>query len=555
MVDTVPTLPRLFARTVRAHPDHDCVVLPGVRASYREVDEAAVDVARSLVALGVRPGDAVGVLMPNCLDFVHVMLGISMTGALFVPVNARLAPREIAHVVVDSAMRVLVTTDVVDEHVDYVARLHQALPELTAGERGRTPDLAAAPGLRHVVVMGERSASGLVDRRGFLAAGREIDPDHVRETARAVTADVGYIMMYTSGTTAEPRGCPLSHESVIRLGRALGTEAFGLTADDRMWNPLPMFHVSAQAPMIAVFDAGAAWISMTHFEPDLALDLVERERATLLYPAYPTLTAPLLGHPSYGPDTFRRVRAMLTVGPPELLRSYQEQLPHTVHVSCYGSTETGGVAIMGRLDDPLEERLTSGKPFAGVEAQVRDVVTDEAAPAGETGVLYIRGFNLFSGYRNDPRKTAASFDRDGWFGTGDLASIDTAGNLTFRGRTKDMLKVGGENVGALEVESYLTTHPDIQLAGVVGIPDARYGEVPAAFVELRPGASLTAEDVLDFCRRGLARYKVPRHVRFVTEWPMSATKIQKFRLRDQLLAELGPTGDGGPTRRSAPSPA
>ena len=168
----------------------------------------------------------------------------------------------------------------------------------------------------------------------------------------------------------------------------------------------------------------------------------------------------------------------------------------------------------------------------------RDPATGEIPPAGETGLLHIRGFNLFRGYRNDPQKTADSVDADGWFCTGDLASIDAAGNLVFRGRIKDMLKVGGENVGCLEVEAYLCTHPDVQLACVVGVPDPRYDEVPAAFVELREGAELTVDEIIEYCRRGLAKYKVPRHVRFTTEWPMSATKIQKFRLRDSLVAEL-----------------
>jgi fatty-acyl-CoA synthase len=535
MVDAVLTFPRLIERAARDHPDNDCVVFPDARRTYREVHERATDVARALTALGVGPGDAVGTLMPNCLDFIHVMIGTSMVGALFVPVNARLAPREIAHVVADSGMRVLVTTDAVDEHVDYVGRLHLAFPELASGKPGRTPRVA---GLTHAVLLGTRVAAGFVGAEAFLAQGRSVDAEQVRATALAVTPDTPYIMMYTSGTTAEPKGCPLTHESVVRLGRALGEEAFRVTSADRMWNPLPMFHVSAQAPMVAVFGAGAAWISMTHFEPDAALDLIERERATLLYPAYPTLTVPLLSHPRYGPDTFRGVRAMLTVGPPDLLRGFQEQLPHTSHVSCYGSTETGGVAVMGRLDDPLEDRITSGKPFHGVHAQVRDPFTGAVQPAGETGVLHIRGFNLFQGYRNDPAKTAASIDAEGWFDTGDLASIDERGNLVYRGRTKDMLKVGGENVGCLEVESYLTTHPDIQLACVVGVPDPRYDEVPAAFVELRPGARLSADEVVEFCRRGLAKYKVPRYVRFTADWPMSATKIQKFRLRDRLLAEL-----------------
>jgi fatty-acyl-CoA synthase len=543
MVDAVLTLPQLIERASREHPGSDSIVFPAVRQTYRELYASATDVACALTALGVGPGDAVGTLMPNCPDFVHVMIGTSMVGALFVPVNARLAPREISHVVADSGMKVLFTTDVVDEHVDYTGRLHQALPDLAAGEEGRTPPVATAPRLECAVVLGSRSAPGFLTRDAFLARGRPVDADGVRAAALAVPPDALYIMMYTSGTTAEPKGCPLTHESVVRLGRALGEEAFQLTAADRMWNPLPMFHVSAQAPMVGVFGAGAAWISMTHFEPDAALELIERERATILYPAYPTLTAPLLNHPRYGPDTFRSARAMLTVGPPDLLRTYQEKLPHTSHVSCYGSTETGGVAIMGRLSDPLEERLTSGKPFSGVEAQVRDPATDEVQPAGETGLLYIRGFNLFQEYRNDPDKTAASFDAEGWFCTGDLASIDARGNLTFRGRIKDMLKVGGENVGCLEVEAYLTTHPDIQLACVVGAPDPRYDEVPAAFVELRPGARLTEDEVIAYCRRGLAKYKVPRYVRFTSDWPMSATKIQKFRLRERLLAELDDVGE------------
>lgn len=553
MGDTVLTVPALIQRAARRHPGNDAFVFPEVRETYRELESSALAVARSLTALGIGRGDTVGTLMPNCLQFVHAMVGTAMVGALFVPINARLAPREIAHVVTDSGMRLLFTTDVVDEHVDYVGRLHQAFPELAAaGPGSATPAVRGAPALEHAVLLGTRAAAGFRDAASFLTLGR----GHEEETARAiaaVTPGTPYIMMYTSGTTAEPKGCPLTHESVVRLGVAVGEEAFRIEADDRMWNPLPMFHVSAQAPMIGVLNAAAAYISMTHFEPGAALELIERERATLMFPAYPTLTGPLLAHPEYHPDRFARVRGLLTVGPPAMLRGFQEKLPHTSHVSCYGSTETGGIPVMGRLDDPLEERLTSGKPFTGVEAQVRDPVTGDVVPAGQTGVLYMRGFNLFLGYHNDPAKTAASVAADGWFFTGDLASIDENANLTFRGRAKDMLKVGGENVGCLEVESYLVRHPDIALAAVFGVPHPVYQEVPAAFVELRAGASLTEDEVIEYCRGGLAKYKVPRHVRFTTEWPMSATKVQKFKLRNRLLTELqGSAEHTGPTA-SAPA--
>lgn len=541
MGETVVTIPGLIERAVRSHPGRDSFVFPEVRQTYAELERSALDVARALRALGVRRGDRVGAVMPNCLEFVHVMLGAALTGAVFVPINARLAPRELAYVIADSGMKVLVSTDVVDEHVDFVARLSEAFPALAEAAAGETPPLPEAPAVEHVVMMGSRSAPGFVGREAFLRHGSAVSDEDVWASARAVSPRDPYIMMYTSGTTSMPKGCPLSHESVVRLGVAVGEEAFQVTAEDRMWNPLPMFHVSAQAPMIGVLNAGAAYVSMTHFEPGAALELIEKERATLLYPAYPTLTGPMLAHPNYRPDTFRRARALLTVGPPDVLRSYQKQLPYTTHISCYGSTEAGGVAVMGRLDDPLEERLTSGKPFAGVEIQVRHPETDALQPPGEPGVLYMRGYNLFLGYHNDPEKTAESFDADGWFCTGDLASIDEKGNLTFRGRVKDMLKVGGENVGCVEVEGYLQTHPDIVMAAVVGVPDPKYDEVPAAFLEVRAGSTLSEQDVIEFCRKGLAKYKCPRFVRFVEEWPMSATKVQKFRLREGLLDELGLT--------------
>lgn len=546
MADDAVTIPGLLRRAARLHPDNDSFVFPDVRQSYAELERSALDVARGLTALGVGPGDAVGALMPNCLDFVHAMLGTSMVGALFVPLNSRLAPRELGYVIPDSGMRLLFTTDAADQHVDYVARLREALPEdpqAPTAPRG-------APMLRHRVLMGRRRAEGFLTGAELLDLGAGVDPDDVRAAAAAVAPDDPYIMMYTSGTTSVPKGCPLTHASVVRLGAAVGVEVFRVRPEDRMWNPLPMFHVSAQAQMVGVLNAAATYVSMTHFDPTDALRLIARERATLLFPAYPTLTGPLLAHPDYRPDTFARVRGMLTVGPPDLLRHYQRQLPHTSHVSCYGSTETGGIAVMGRLDDPLEKRLTCGRPFAGIEAQVRDPATGQPLPAGTAGPLHMRGYNLFLGYHNDPAKTAASFDADGWFDTGDLASIDEQGYLTFHGRTKDVLKVGGENVGCVEVEAYLMTHPDIVVAAVVGVPDPKYGEVPAAFVELRPGATLTEREVLEHCRAGLARYKVPRLVRFTADWPMSATKIQKFRLRDRLLDQ-----PSTPAAEAEPEPA
>jgi fatty-acyl-CoA synthase len=539
MTDSGLTLPQLVMESARRHGDRDAFVFPDTRETYRELEASCLAVAASLRALGVRPGDSVGLLMPNCMDFVHAMVGATMTGALVVPINARLSPRELAYVIPDSGVKVLLLTDVVDEYVDYVARVYEVFPDLRQTRAGERLALRDAPDLDHAVVLGTRQAAGFVTGEEFLRPGADQDPAKVRAQAEAVTPDDPYIMMYTSGTTTMPKGCPLPYSSVIGLGVAVGAEAFQITEQDRMWNPLPLFHVSAQAPLAGVLRAGAAYVSMSHFTPDAAIEQIVRERVTLMYPAYPTLLGPMLGHPSRTPETFSGVRAVLCVGPPDLLRDYQGQLgDDTVLVSCYGSTETGGSPVMGRLDDPLEARLTSGKPFAGIEVQIRDVATGEILPAGEVGSVWIHGYNVFRGYHKDDARTAESFDKEGFFTTGDLASLDEHGNLTYRGRTKDMLKVGGENVGALEVEAFLTTHPAVLIAAVVGVPDPKYDELPAAFVQLVPGATVTPEELLDFCRSGLAKFKVPRYLRLVETWPMSATKIQKFRLRERLLAEL-----------------
>jgi fatty-acyl-CoA synthase len=227
-------------------------------------------------------------------------------------------------------------------------------------------------------------------------------------------------------------------------------------------------------------------------------------------------------------------------GDAELTRPLAARTPQATQISPYGATEGGGVIALSHPDDPLELRIgTAGRPFEGIEARIVDPETGAPLPPGERGEIVYRGWSLFDGYHDDPEATAAAFDADGYFHSGDLGSIDADGRLTYVGRLKDMLKVGGENVAAAEIEAYLGTHPAVKIAQVVGVPDPTYVEVPAAFVELVPGSTLDEGGILEFCRGRIASFKVPRYVRFVEEWPMSATKIQKFRLRDELVAELG----------------
>jgi fatty-acyl-CoA synthase len=373
----------------------------------------------------------------------------------------------------------------------------------------------------------------------FAAGATNVSDEDVLALHRRTSVRGVALMMYTSGTTAMPKGCRLSHEALVRTATVAGRTRFRFTPEDRFWDPLPLFHMSTILPMIGVFDAGATLLLMDHFDADVALRMLDDERATISFATFPAITQALLNHPDYHPDRWRRVRLINNVAPPDTLRAMQARMPHTVQISAYGCTECGGVVAFGDAEDTLEERATTcGVPFDGIELEVRDLATGVLAAPEEPGEIVVRGYCVFDGYHKDPDRTAAALDADGWFHTGDIGALTAEGRIRYLGRTKDMLKVGGENVAAIEIESYLATHPAVSIVAVVGVPDPKYMEVPAAFVELRPGREATEEELVEFCRRGLARFKVPRHVRFVEEWPMSATKVQKFRLQERLADEL-----------------
>lgn len=533
------SLGALLARAAERDPDALAVVLPQERVTYRELEQRSVHLARSLASLGVAKGSHVGILMSNCVAYLEALFAGASLGAVVVPINNRFHPRELRHVIADADLEVLVTGRVDDRDTDYVTRLWEALPALASATTPSSLELAGFPRLRAVVTPTDAAAPGVLGRAEFAAlADRTPAAEIVARRVRVAVRDVA-VMMYTSGTTRSPVGCPLTHEAIVRTSVVAGRTKFCFQPDDRLWDPLPMFHMSAILPLIGVIDAGCAFLSMTHFEPGQALEMMDAEGATVSFATFPAFTQALLNHPDYHRDRWKQVRLINNVAPPDVLREMQARMPHTVQISAYGCSECSGVTALNDLGDTLEQRCaTSGTPFDGIEVGIRDLADRQPLGPGQRGEIVVRGYCLFEGYYKNPEKTAAQIDADGWFYTGDVGELDDAGRISYLGRTKDMLKVGGENVAAIEIESYLGTHPAVAVSAVVGIPDQKYGEVPAAFVELRPGQSVTEDDLLEHCRGGLARFKVPWHIRLVTEWPMSATKIQKFRLQDQLTSEL-----------------
>lgn len=538
-IDWVP-LPLLLLRGAARHPDRDCIVLPTARATYAELTQGARQCARALLALGVAHGDRVGILMANSIEFVETLFGAALIGAVPVLYNARFKAREIAHVTADAGVRVIVTSDLTAEHTDYAALLTQALPGLSSAASGaRLAGIGDAPDLRAAVCLGDNARAGFLDRAAFGALAESVPERQVDARCAAIRTEDIAAMFYTSGTTAMPKGCPLNHIVLQYAGIIGGVNRLGLRAGDVMWGPLPMFHTAFTQPFTGILHVGGTFVSMTHFEPETALAQIQRERVTAMFPAFPTITLQLLNHPTYTPDTFRQVRVMLNVGPPEELRLMQSRMPHTVQVTAFGMTECGGSAAISNPQDTLLLRSEcSGFALPGEIIDVRDPDTGATLPPGVRGEIVVRGRGVFAGYHNDPVKTATAFYPDGGFRTGDLGECDADGRIAFRGRLKDMLKVGGENVAAVEIEGFLATHPAVNLAQVVGLPDAKYGEVPVAFIELKPGEAADEDAIIRFCRGEIASFKIPRHVRFVDAWPMGATKILKHELRAQLLAEF-----------------
>jgi acyl-CoA synthetase (AMP-forming)/AMP-acid ligase II len=282
---------------------------------------------------------------------------------------------------------------------------------------------------------------------------------------------------------------------------------------------------------------------MSYFDAGVALDMLERYQVTATYPCFVTIMQGLIYHPNFARTDLSRVKLMnsnFAVQPPAVAELIMRAMPQALQVGSFGMTETAGTVCTGAPDEVESLRITRlGKPLPGLEVRIVEPESGHDVRTGQRGEVLVRGYSVLEGYHKDAEKTAQAIDRDGWFHTGDIGSLDEHGTIMFHGRYKDMLKVGGENVAAAEIEALLGRHPAVKLAQVVGIPDAKYVEVPAAFVELKPGNSASEADLVSFCKQEVAAFKVPRIVRFVDDWPMSSSKIQKFRLRQALVAELG----------------
>ncbi len=539
--DEILTLSELLTAAARARPQADALVFPDHRQSYAELLSNARRWAKAFIALGVKPRDHIGLLMTTQPQFVEAMFGAALAGAATVPINARYAPAELAYIIENADIVTLVTTAKIADAVDFVSRLDKAFPDIKQNNEPRNLRISSAPKLGAIVLCGG-NAPGYLHGNQIDALASGVSDGQLDERIVGVRPDDISLILYTSGTTANPKGCLIPHSAIVSNSRALGRYRYEMTDADRFWSPLPIFHIAGILPMVAVFDVHGAYLTIPHFEAGLALSMLERECATMTYPSFVTIMQDLINHPNFSKTDLSRIRLMnsnLGVQPDAIRQAIVKAMPHTIQVGTYGLTEAAGTVCTSRLSDDEVTRTTRlGVPLRGWEVKILNIETGEECGVDEQGDICIRGPGMLKGYYKDAEKTAASIDNEGWLHTGDLGSFDANGQIMFHGRTKDMLKVGGENVAAVEIEAVLNTHPAVELAQVVGAPDARYEEVAAAFVKLKAGAAATESELIEHCTGKLARFKIPRYVRFVDEWPMSTSKIQKFKLKAHIAQEL-----------------
>jgi fatty-acyl-CoA synthase len=532
---TLGALPEQAARRWGAR---EAICFRDRRWTFAEIADGVDRVARGLVALGVRPGDKVALWMLNRPEWIEIAFAILRIGAVLVPINTRFRTDDVAYVVDQSDSTTLILAER-SGPVDYLAMVRELQPLGVAREASRLPKL------ERIVLVGDEPRPETVAWSELLERGATVDSEALDARVAAVDPEGLAFLMYTSGTTGFPKGVMHNH----RVVRNVTDRAFrlGITEHDVIMMYLPLFHTFAFTEgMLTSMISGARQVLAETFDPDESLALIARERATIVH-GFDTHFKELCDAHDRHPRDVSSVRTGLCAAGMSSSTSIARRARTLFRglVSGFGMSECSvGVAI-GALDSTEEQSCeASGYPAPGYEIRIVDPASGKDQPVGVPGEILVRGYTLMLGYYEKPEATAAAIDSEGWLHTGDMGLLRPDGYLRFMGRYKDMLKIGGENVDPMEVEAYLMTHPAISVAAVVSYPDARLSEVGVAFVRREPGHTLTEEDVLAHCRGRIASFKIPRHVVFVDDFPMTSSgKIQKVKLREDAIRLWPPTDE------------
>lgn len=540
------TMGEILEKYAEETPDHEFLVYPdrNLRFSYRVFNERVDNLAKGLLYIGVQPGDKVGIWANNVPDWLTFLFAAAKIGAVLVTINTSYKTSELEYLLQDADIHTLCLIGQYRDS-DYVNMIFDLVPELKTCMRSSLCS-SKFPFLKNVVFIGQEKHRGMYNTAELILLGSHVDDMELEAVKENVKCHDVVNMQYTSGTTGFPKGVMLSHYNILNNGFATG-ECMRYTAKDRLLVCVPLFHCfGVVLALCAIVTHGATMVMAENFDPLLVLASVEKEKCTALY-GVPTMFIAELNHPMFSMFDLSSLRTGIMAGslcPIETMNQVMDKMNMKDVIIVYGLTETSpGMTATRTHNSPEVRSTTVGFEYPNVEVKILNPETGEECPVGEHGEICCRGYNVMKGYYKKPEETAKAIDKDGWLHSGDLAVKTEDGFYRITGRIKDMIIRGGENIYPREIENFLYRMPEIEAVEVAGVPSPKFGEQVGAFIKLKAGKSLNEEDITEFCRGQIARYKIPKYIFFVDGFPMTASgKIQKYKLRQMSLELLKKQG-------------
>ncbi len=537
------TIGDTLRKAAQAYPERAALVIrhQGVRLSYAQFDAEVTRLARALLAVGLNPGDRVGIWSPNRVEWVLTQFATARAGLILVNINPAYRRAELDFVLRKVGCRALLMAPRFKSS-DYVGLMRSLLPDGELRGDGQVRS-EAYPQLNWLVTLGDERFEAFLPFAALGEHAQAFDPDRLSAVERTLDPDQSVNIQFTSGTTGLPKGATLTHFNIVNNGLFVG-EGMRLGPEDVVCIPVPLYHCFGMVlGVLAAVTHGAAMVFPSEaFEPYATLQAVAEERCTALH-GVPTMFIAELDHPQFAEFDLSSLRTGIMAGAPcpiTVMRRVVAEMHMRDITICYGMTETSPVSFQTSVEDPLEKRVTTvGRVHPHVQVKLLDE-HGQVPPRGQPGEICTRGYSVMRGYWDDPQRTAEAVDAGGWMHTGDLAVLDAEGYCNIVGRVKDMIIRGGENVYPREIEEYLYRHPKVLDVAVVGVADYKFGEEVCAVIRLREGAAASEQEIIEFCRGEIAHYKIPRYVRFVDEFPLTVTgKVQKYLIREFLEREFG----------------
>ena len=536
------TIGNLLSETAARIPDNEALVVPyqNARLTWRDLEARAVEAASGLLALGLEPGERVGVCAPNMVEWVVLQFATAKAGLILVNINPAYRTSELEFGLNQVGVKALITVPSFKSS-DYLSMLAELMPELKKAKPGKLKS-KKIPELRWVIVLGDDPVPGALLFADLLSGATKAARKRVAELASQLQFDDPVNIQFTSGTTGRPKAATLSHHNIVNNALFTGLQ-MRLSSSDRMCIPVPMYHCFGMVlgTLCCVAHGATMVFASAGFDAVAAMDVVEAEKCTVFH-GVPTMFIAALDSPGFEKRDLSSLRTGIIAGAPcpaELMKRIMNEMHMTEITIAYGMTETGPVSTQTSIDDPVRRRVeTVGRVLPHTEIKIVDP-DGRILPRGVAGELLTRGYCVMPKYWNDPEKTAKAIDEARWIASGDVAVLDDEGYFQIVGRIKDMLIRGGENIFPREIEDFLYTHPAIEEVEVIGVPDEKYGEEVCAWIKLHEGRTATAEEIRAFCEGKIAHFKIPRYIRFVDSYPMTITgKVQKYIMREQMAKEL-----------------